>query len=176
MAAIIEHPEPSVNSLHASGRRPRNLRSNPPHRVTRPWRQKDAEAFCAWLSKETGRTVRLPSEAEWEKAARGTDGRFYPWGDKEPNATLCNFGKNVGGTPPVGAYPQGASPYGCLDMAGNVWEWTETVEDILFILKGGSWEVGDHQSLSASARVRRSPRAWIDNYYGFRVVVVPISR
>jgi serine/threonine-protein kinase len=88
----------------------------------------DARAFCAWLSQETGKEVRLPSEAEWEKAARGTDGRIYPWGNKPPTDELCNFGGNVGETTPVGKYsPQGDSPYGCADMAGNVWEWTRSL-------------------------------------------------
>jgi formylglycine-generating enzyme len=84
----------------------------------------DAVAFCLWLNEATGRTFRLPTEAEWEKAARGTDGRLYPWGNTAPDERLCNFGNKVGDTPPVGEYPAGASPYGALDMAGNVWEWT----------------------------------------------------
>lgn len=84
----------------------------------------DAVAFCVWASKVTGREVRLPTEAEWEKAARGTDGRIYPWGNEPPDATRCNFNMQVQDTTPVGKYsPRGDSPYGCVDMAGNVWEW-----------------------------------------------------
>ncbi len=83
-----------------------------------------ARAYCEWLSAATGRRYRLPSEAEWEKAARGTGGRTYPWGDD------CTDGcSNAGGgdTTPVDAHPTGASPYGCLDMLGNVQEWTTTL-------------------------------------------------
>ncbi|MFH1567837.1 MAG: SUMF1/EgtB/PvdO family nonheme iron enzyme [Gemmatimonadota bacterium] len=83
----------------------------------------DAMAYAAWLSKVTGREHRLPTEAEWEKAARGADGRTYPW-EGEFDAEKCNTREGgIGGTTPVGAYPDGASPYGVLDMAGNVWEW-----------------------------------------------------
>lgn len=84
----------------------------------------DAVAFCRWASEVTGTTIRLPSEAEWEKAARGTDRRIYPWGNEKPTKEHCNFSMNVGDTTPVGRYPKGKSPYGVLDMAGNVWEWT----------------------------------------------------
>lgn len=93
----------------------------------------DAIAYCRWLTEVTGRAYTLPSEAEWEKGARGTDGRIYPWGS-EWDASRCNsYQSGPGDTTPVGAYPGGASPYGLLDMSGNVWEWTRS-------LWGQDWE------------------------------------
>ena len=87
----------------------------------------DAADFCRWLSGATHRSFRLPSEAEWEKAARGSDGRIFPWGNPLPDEKRCNFGSKVGDTTPVGEYPDGVSPCGALDMAGNVWEWTGSI-------------------------------------------------
>ncbi len=84
----------------------------------------DAQAYCRWLSGQTGRVYRLPTEAEWEKAARGEAGLIYLWGD-EWRSDCCHTGRDD--TAPVTAYPAGASPYGCLDMAGNVQEWTSTL-------------------------------------------------
>ena len=88
----------------------------------------EATQFCQWLSAEVGMNLRLPTEAEWEYAARGIDGRVYPWGN-EFDATLANVAEaQRGGLTPVGAYAEGASPFGVLDMAGNVWEWTASLQ------------------------------------------------
>jgi formylglycine-generating enzyme required for sulfatase activity len=88
----------------------------------------DAMAFTQWASQVTGRVVRLPTEAEWEKAARGTDGRTYPWGNEAPDSTRCNFDNNMRDTTPVGKYsPRGDSPCGAADMSGNVWGWTSSL-------------------------------------------------
>ena len=98
------------------------------------WNQ--ALSFCQWAG------GRLPSEAEWEYAARsGGQDIEYPWGDQKPTPDLCHFGGDAGGTTPVGRYsPQGNSPYGCVDMAGNVWEWTASdYSKDQKVLRGGSW-------------------------------------
>jgi formylglycine-generating enzyme required for sulfatase activity len=93
-----------------------------------------AMAFCDYYG------LILPSEAQWEKAARGVDGRLYPWGDEPPTSKLCNFNDNVGDTTPVGSYERGVSPYGLVDCAGNVWEWC-TGEHKPPAFRGGSFNL-----------------------------------
>jgi len=134
--SALGDPE-TITRLDRNWRRPfgerSHVRGKPDHPVmVVTWY--DALAFCEWASERSGATVRLPSAAEWQKAARGVDGRCYPWGG-EPAAhpRLCNCRPewrrvaNEGDTTPAGSFsPDGDSPYGCADMLGNVWEWTGT--------------------------------------------------
>ena len=155
--------------------------------VTVSW--DDAVAFCDWLSRETKQPFRLPTEAEWGKAARGTDGRTYPWGDEPPDEDRCNFGKNVGDTTTIGRYsPQGDSPYGCAGMAGNVHDWCQSLyrsypyqaDDGREDLKAGGWRVRRGGSWWSVARyVRCACRHWstpdVRSYdLGFRVARDPL--
>lgn len=139
----------------------------------------DARRFCEWASLVSGERIHLPSEAQWEKAARGTDARIYPWGDTKPTGNICNYNRLLGTTSEVGNYsPQGDSPYGCVDMAGNIWEWTGSLfkpypykadderEDQTQprndrVLRGGSWSIN-------SINLRSSYRGW---YYSAYVYV-----
>jgi formylglycine-generating enzyme required for sulfatase activity len=130
----------------------------------------DVCGYCTWLSRLINKQVRLPTEAEWEKAARGDgDKRPYPWGETF-DMVKCNSGAlGLDDTTPVGVFPAGASPYGCLDMAGNVWEWTcslwggypynphdgrenlDVPDDASRVLRGGAfWR--DRQSVRCASR------------------------
>lgn len=156
----------------------------------------DACAYCDWLTKKTGYFVRLPTEQEWEKGARGTDGRLYPWGNENPNQKRCNFnaneqdssasaGKN---TTPVEFYAEGKSFYGCWDMAGNVEEWclpAKQRRDVIrklaqyfafekiltkrMPLRGGSFK-SNAKAMRCTHRSEEVPEA-TESHIAFRVVI-----
>jgi formylglycine-generating enzyme required for sulfatase activity len=131
----------------------------------------------------------LPSEAQWEYAARGPQNNIYPWGNAAPDATLANFDDNVGKTTAVGSYAAGASWVGALDMAGNVWEWVRDGYDGNYyqnspkdnpyledgngtkVLRGGSW-LSNSNLVRASYRDGYNPSSSSDNF-GFRCAAFP---
>jgi serine/threonine-protein kinase len=144
----------------------------------------DAKAYCEWIGK------RLPTEAEWEKAARGQNGNLYPWGAAQPNRQLCNYANRKGGTTEVEAYSTGMSPYELLDMAGNVWEWCEdsynkdfyrdpnhgnnpvcSAKFGLKVIRGGCW-VSQSDILRSSNRHSRKPDTRLSTI-GFRTALTP---
>jgi eukaryotic-like serine/threonine-protein kinase len=149
------------------------------------WKQ--ASKYCQWAG------ASLPSEAQWEKAARGTDGRVYPWGNELPTCTLANYGGRTGGcvgdTTDVDSHPSGASPYGALDMAGNLWQWVADWYDRYYyasspannptgpenpvdfdppshVLRGGSW-LANPEWIRSANRVDDGEGNW-DNLRTFR--------
>ena len=136
-----------------------------------------ARSYCLWLSlmeSEGERTdlYRLPDALEWEWAASGKEKRKFPWGNTEPNPKLANYGENVGATTPVGSYPEGATPEGLYDMAGNVWEWMENWwydgNQDFKALRGGSWDASA-EFLACSPR-RTTYLGYGGSGGGFRVV------
>ena len=131
----------------------------------------DAEAYARWLSVRTGRIWRLPTEAEWEKAARGTDGRRFPWGSVYDATRLNSHDAGPFDTMPVGSFPIGASPFGMLDAAGQVFEWTATPgRKGRFVVKGGSWDDKGCGVCRSAARHDR-PRDLKHILIGFRLVL-----
>jgi formylglycine-generating enzyme required for sulfatase activity len=146
------YPQPGCNG---TAKRPRS--KHPMNCIN----QREAERYCTKQGK------RLPSESEWQAAAGGTDGRIFPWGNDAAGEQLCwqNSSKAPNGTCPVGSYPQGASPHGALDMAGNVEEWTSTVESestpVSFRIKGGSFRVDDMDPEASNESINeRSSSGW----------------
>ncbi len=130
----------------------------------------DAEAYAAWLSSATGQSWRLPKEDEWEKAARGTEGRRFPWGDDWNPGLANSHDAGPFDTLPVGRFADGASPFGLLDGAGQVFEWTATAAGAgRFIVKGGSWDDSGCGVCRPAARHGR-PAAIKHILIGFRLV------
>jgi formylglycine-generating enzyme required for sulfatase activity len=144
-----------------------------------------ARTYCEWRGGATGQKTRLPTEAEWEYAARGKDGRTYPWGEGI-DKTRANYNQNVGDTTAVGSYESGKSIYGLYDMAGNVWEWTADWYSEPYyqnsppsnpvgpdsgqsaVLRGGAWYFDDLHVRSAS-RGKHDPMLTGDEF-GIRCV------
>ena len=142
-----------------------------------------ARAYCEWIE------GRLPTEAEWERAARGIDGRIYPWGNRAPHPDLLNYEWRVGHSSDVGAYPDGVSPSKTYDMAGNVWEWMADWYDPEYYswspsenprgpqegahktLRGGSW-LNFSTLVHSTHRFKIKP-GFTDRSIGFRCVRWP---
>lgn len=134
--------------------------------------QPEAEAYCAWWGQRRAGRGRLPSEMEWEKAARGDDGRAYPWGPRFLPELANTRESGRRDTEAIGRRPAAASPYGVLDMAGNVLEWTSTATaDERIVVKGGGWD-GDAVAARCAARQSRPP-SLRDVTLGFRCVLEP---
>lgn len=164
------------------GRLPEALADHPVTWVD--WR--DAQAYVDWLCERSGLPYRLPTEAEWEKAARGTDQRLWPWGNDWDPARANGGGDEQEATTPVGLYsPHGDSPFGCADMAGNVWEWCSS-EHRRYpyraddgreksrrrkprVMRGGSWSNEEPNFLRSAFRAGVRPD-YKNDHLGFRIV------
>ena len=150
--------------------------TEPHHWHNREWNQPnhpvvgvswyEAMAYCRWLSTVAGQTITLPTEQQWQRAAEGDDTRHYPWGHADPDTRLCNWNRQIDETTPVGHYPAGVSPFGVMDMCGNVWEWcltswesglTESAAREHRLLRGGCWSSDSLMSLRAANRSPRDP-------------------
>jgi hypothetical protein len=131
----------------------------------------EATRFASWLSAQLGVVKRLPTEDEWEKAARGGQDVIYPWGDQSPaDGVRANYDGNgrFSATSPVGSFETGRNAYGILDMAGNVWEWTTTPSSGGVIVKGGSWMDGPTDLRVSNRRELDPSKGYVD--VGFRLV------
>jgi formylglycine-generating enzyme required for sulfatase activity len=136
----------------------------------------DGKEICRWLRKKTGHYYSLPQNDEWEKAARGDDARIHPWGNEPPTTHNAYFDHlDAGTTSQSGIRPESASPYGCHDMAGNVWEWCiDSFDDERdpHILKGGSWQ-NPADYLSSNVKTFSYPPEKRRPYMGVRLLYLP---
>lgn len=133
--------------------------------------REDAARYCQWWGDERNGDGRLPSEAEWERAARGDEGQTFPWGEDYDPRRLNSADARLGTTVPVGVYAEGISPHGAFDMAGNVFEWTETSNGRgTYVVKGGAFTT--HGASSRAAARHDRPGATRHIAIGFRCVLV----
>jgi formylglycine-generating enzyme required for sulfatase activity len=137
----------------------------------------DAQAFCRWLGSRLQRIsmrLELPTELEWQKAAQGDGDRLYPWGNEFDTSRANTRESNIVKTTPVTDYPEGTSPYGVIDMSGNVWEWCiDALDHNKTVLRGGSWRF-DARFATTTYRYFYEPDQGHGNI-GFRIVTNIIS-
>lgn len=161
----LVHPYSRVRQYLWQGERcPKGKENHPVVLVS----HEDAQAYAIWLSRKTGRDLRLPSEAEWEKAMRGTEGNLYPWGNSYDATKLNNADHGPFATMPVASFPEGKSPYAVMDGAGQVYEWTRHQQENRYLVKGGSWD--DHGGVCRPAARHFRPHNLKHIIIGFRLV------